>query len=124
MKLSQIKKVVVIGAGIMGHGFAQIFAHKGYSVFLHDLDEKILQSALAQIGASLDTFIEHGMVRSKEKRTTLERITVTTNMEEAAGKADFVLEAVPEIIDLKKEVFANLDRFAPPMPSWPPTPPA
>ena len=46
MKLSQIKRVAVIGAGIMGHGFAQIFAQKGYPVFLYDIDEKILKTAL------------------------------------------------------------------------------
>jgi len=114
MKLSQIKKVAVIGAGIMGHGFGQVFAQKGYSVFLYDIDEKILKSALARIGASLDTFIGHGMIRAKEKKTTLERITTTTNLEEAVGRADFVLEAVPEIMDLKKETFAKLDRLAPP----------
>jgi 3-hydroxybutyryl-CoA dehydrogenase len=113
MKLRQIKKVAVIGAGIMGHGFAQIFAQKGYSVFLYDIDEKILKSALARIGANLDTFIEHGMIRSKEKKAALEKIAVTTHLEEAVSKADFVLEAVPEIMDLKKEIFVKLDRFAP-----------
>jgi 3-hydroxybutyryl-CoA dehydrogenase len=114
MKLNQIKQVAIIGAGIMGHGFAQIFAFKGYSVFLYDIDEKILKSAMARIGASLDTFIEHGMIHSKEKKAALEKISVTTNLEEAVGKADFVLEAVPEIIELKKEIFAQLDRLAPP----------
>jgi 3-hydroxybutyryl-CoA dehydrogenase len=114
MKLDQIKQIAIIGAGIMGHGFAQIFACKGYSVFLYDIDEKILKSALARIGASLDIFIEHGMIRSKEKKAALEKISVTTNLEEAVGKADFILEAVPEILDLKKEIFAKLDRFAPP----------
>jgi 3-hydroxybutyryl-CoA dehydrogenase len=113
MKLSQIRKVAVIGAGIMGHGFAQIFAQKGFSVFLYDIDEKILNSALGRIATSLDTFIEHGMVRSKEKKATLEKICLTTNLEEAVGTADFVLEAVPEIMDLKKEIFAKLDRLAP-----------
>jgi 3-hydroxybutyryl-CoA dehydrogenase len=97
----------------MGHGFAQVFAQKGYSVFLYDIDEKILKAALARISASLDTFIEHGMVHSKEKKATLQRITTTTNLEKAVGHADFVLEAVPEIMALKKEVFAKLDRLAP-----------
>jgi 3-hydroxybutyryl-CoA dehydrogenase len=113
MKLSQIRKVAVIGAGIMGHGFAQIFAQKGYSVSLYDIDEKILKAAVARIGASLDTFIDFGMIRAKEKKATLEKISTTTNLEEAVGKADFVLEAVPEILDLKKDIFAKLDRLAP-----------
>jgi 3-hydroxybutyryl-CoA dehydrogenase len=113
MKLSQIRKVAVIGAGIMGHGFAQIFAQKGYSVSLYDIDEKILKAAVARIGASLDTFIDFGMIRAKEKKATLEKISTTTSLEEAVGKADFVLEAVPEILDLKKDIFAKLDRLAP-----------
>ncbi|KPK85542.1 MAG: hypothetical protein AMJ94_19005, partial [Deltaproteobacteria bacterium SM23_61] len=108
-----MKKVAVIGAGIMGHGFAQIFAQKDYSVFLYDIDKKILQSSLARIGTHLDTFIEHGMIRPKEKKAALEKIAVTTHLEEAVSKADFVLEAVPEIMDLKKEIFVKLDRFAP-----------
>ena len=114
MKLSQIKRVAIIGAGIMGHGFAQIFAQKGYSVSLYDIEEKILKAAVARIGANLDTFIDFGMVRAKEKKATLEKISTTTNLEEAVGKADFVLEAVPEILDLKKDIFAKLDRLAPP----------
>jgi 3-hydroxybutyryl-CoA dehydrogenase len=113
MKLGQIKRVAIIGAGIMGHGFAQIFAQKGYSVSLYDIDEKILKAAVARIGASLDTFIDFGMIRAKEKKATLEKISTTTNLEEAVGKADFVLEAVPEILDLKKDIFAKLDRLAP-----------
>ena len=114
MKLSQIKRVAVIGAGIMGHGFAQIFAQKGYSVTLYDIDEKILKAAVARIGASLDTFIDFGMIRAKEKKATLEKISSTTNLEEAVGEADFVLEAVPEMLSLKKDIFARLDRLAPP----------
>jgi 3-hydroxybutyryl-CoA dehydrogenase len=114
MKLGQIKRVAIIGAGIMGHGFAQIFAQKGYSVLLYDIDEKILKAAMARIGTSLDTLIEFGMIRAKEKKATLEKISTTANLEEAVSKADFVLEAVPEILDLKKELFAKLDRLAPP----------
>jgi 3-hydroxybutyryl-CoA dehydrogenase len=114
MKLSLVKRVAIIGAGIMGHGFAQIFAQKGYSVSLYDIDEKILKAAVARIGASLDTFIDFGMIRAKEKKATLGKISTTTSLEEAVGQADFVLEAVPEILDLKKEIFAKLDRLAPP----------
>jgi 3-hydroxybutyryl-CoA dehydrogenase len=68
---------------------------------------------LARIGAHLDTFIEHGVIRPKDKKAALEKIAVSTHLEEAVSKADFVLEAVPEIMDLKKEIFVELDRFAP-----------
>ena len=113
MKLSQIKRVAVIGAGIMGHGFAQIFAQKGYPVLLYDIDAAILEKAWARIDANLDTFIENGLLRKKEKKPVLNRITLITDLEAAVRNVDFVLEAVPEIMDLKKEIFKKLDRFAP-----------
>jgi 3-hydroxybutyryl-CoA dehydrogenase len=114
MKLSQIKQVAVIGAGIMGHGFAQIFAQKGYPVFLYDIDGKILERALRQVAANLDTFIENGLIRKRDKVSTLNRISLLTDLEAAVRNADFVLEAVPELMDLKKEIFRKLDQFAPP----------
>jgi len=114
MKLSQIKQVTIIGAGIMGHGFAQVFAQKGYPVFLYDVDEKILERALKQVAANLDTFIENGLIRKKEKVPIQNRITILTDLEAAVRNADFVLEAVPELMDLKKEIFKKLDQFAPP----------
>jgi len=114
MKLSQIKQVAIIGAGIMGHGFAQIFAQKGYPVFLYDIDVGILEKALERIDANLDTFIENRLLRKKEKKPVLNRITLITDLEAAVRNVDFVLEAVPEIMDLKKEIFQKLDRFAPP----------
>jgi 3-hydroxybutyryl-CoA dehydrogenase len=114
MKLSQIKRVAIIGAGIMGHGFAQIFAQKGYPVFLYDIDGVILEKALMRIDANLDTFIENGLLRKKEKGPVLNRITLITDLEAAVRNVDFVLEAVPEIMDLKKEIFKKLDHFAPP----------
>jgi len=114
MRLSQIKQVAVIGAGIMGHGFAQVFAQKGYPVFLYDIDKEILKKASLRIAANLDTFIKHGIIRQKEKKAALEKIATTTDLREAVGKADFVLEAIPEIMDLKKEAFTKLDQLAPP----------
>lgn len=114
MKLSQIKRVAIIGAGIMGHGFAQIFAQKGYPVFLYDIDGAILEKSLKRIDANLDTFIENGLLRKKEKGPVLNRITLITDLEAAVRNVDFVLEAVPELMDLKKEIFKKLDHFAPP----------
>ena len=114
MQLSQIRRVAIIGAGIMGHGFAQIFAQAGYPVFLYDIDGAILEKALQRIEANLETFIENGLLRKKEKGPVLNRITLITDLEAAVRNADFVLEAVPEIMELKKEIFKKLDRFAPP----------
>jgi 3-hydroxyacyl-CoA dehydrogenase len=98
----------------MGHGFAQVFAQKGYPVFLYDIDKEILKRASLRIAANLDTFIKHGLIRQKEKKAALEKIATTTDLRVAVGKADFVLEAIPEIMDLKKEAFTKLDHLAPP----------
>jgi len=72
-----------------------------------------LKKALSRIASNLDTFIEHGLTRPKEKKGILEKITTSTDLEKAVSKADFILEAVPEIMDLKKESFERIDRFAP-----------
>jgi 3-hydroxybutyryl-CoA dehydrogenase len=114
MRLSQIKQVAVIGAGIMGHGFAQVFAQKGFPVFLYDIDKEILKKASLRIASNLDTFIKHGLIDQKEKKAAIEKIVATTDLKVAVGKADFVLEAIPEIMDLKKEAFTKLDQLAPP----------
>jgi 3-hydroxybutyryl-CoA dehydrogenase len=114
MQLNQIKRVAVIGAGIMGHGFAIVFARKGYSVSLFDIEPNLIKKALAAIDADLDTFVENGLIPQNEKQAILGRIAGTAELAEAAGKADFILEAVPEVLELKKEVFQRLDQIAPP----------
>jgi 3-hydroxybutyryl-CoA dehydrogenase len=74
MKVGQIKQIAIIGAGIMGHGFAQVFAQKGFPVFLHDIDKEIVKRAFLRIEANLDTFIEHGMISQKEKKPPWKRL--------------------------------------------------
>jgi 3-hydroxybutyryl-CoA dehydrogenase len=113
MNLNQIKKITVVGAGIMGHGFATLFAQRGFSVHLQDIDQDLLKKAYAQIAINLDTFVEQGLISKKGRAEALEKIITTPDLQEAAGKADFVLEAVPEILELKKEIFEKLDRIAP-----------
>jgi len=114
MRPSPIKRIAVIGAGIMGHGFAVVFAQKGYPVFLYDLNKEILKKAMAAIRTDLDTFSKHGLIQKKDKNPILQRILATADFREAVGRADFVLEAIPEVMDLKKEMFQQLDQFAPP----------
>jgi 3-hydroxybutyryl-CoA dehydrogenase len=113
MELRQIKRVAVIGGGIMGHGFATVFAQNGYPVYLNDLSADILKNAAASIRANLGTLIEAGLVKKSAKEKILSRVILTADLAEAAGNADFVLEAITEKMDLKKELFQKLDRFAP-----------
>lgn len=109
MKLSEIKNIAVIGAGLMGHGFAQIFASRGYSVILQDLSNEILDKAVQNIRSNLETMAQYGRADKAEINGIIQRIILTEDMKEAAAAADFVIEAAPEKMDLKQNIFRELD---------------
>ena len=110
----EIKRVAVVGAGMMGHGIAQVFAMKGYEVKLLDINEEILKKAIQSIEWSLNKFVEKRRIRKEDADAALSRIKTTTAYEEAAKDIDFAIEAVPENIELKKKVFSKIDEVAPP----------
>ncbi|MEW5898511.1 MAG: 3-hydroxyacyl-CoA dehydrogenase [Bacillota bacterium] len=110
----EIKTLAVIGAGTMGRGIAQVAAMGGYDICLVDVEEKILQNAVGEIQKKLQKGVELGKVSPEQQKASLERIKTTTDRKLAASRADFVIEAVPEIIALKIEVFQDLDRVCPP----------
>ena len=109
-----IEKVAVIGAGMMGHGIAQVFAMKGYQVNLLDIDEEILKKAKQSIAWSLNKFVEKRRISKEDADAALSRIKTTTSYEEAVSDIGLAIEAVPENIELKKKVFAKVDEIAPP----------
>ena len=110
-----IKNVSVLGSGTMGHGIAQISAFHGYTVFLYDIDKAMLDKAMATIRQTIEKhFVSKGKISKEEGDTIVSRIKTTTNLEEAAKGADLVIEAIPEKLELKKEVFAKLDALCPP----------
>jgi len=109
----EIKRIAVVGAGMMGHGIAQVFAMKGYEVKLLDINEEILKKAMQSIEWSLNKFVEKRRIRKEDAEATLSRIKTTTSYEEAAKEIDLAIEAVPENIELKKKVFAKIDEIAP-----------
>jgi 3-hydroxyacyl-CoA dehydrogenase len=111
--IGRINNVAVIGTGTMGPGIAQIFSQSGLKVILHDIKAEQLEKATKTIQTNLKTFVESGSLTSKEAEATLQRITSTSNLEEAARISDFVLEAVPEVLDIKKSIFKELDRLCP-----------
>jgi 3-hydroxybutyryl-CoA dehydrogenase len=113
MKLSEIKNISVIGAGIMGHGIAQTFALGRYDVILNDINNEILQKAFQQIRSNLDTFVEFGIITQEVAKEALRKIKTTTDFMEAVKEPDLIVEALPEIIDLKKQFFKDLDRYCP-----------
>lgn len=111
--VEQIRNVTVIGTGTMGPGIAQVFAQSGLKVVLYDIKEEQLEKASMAIRNNLGVFQEMGSITQKEADEVRERITSTSNLEEAAKRADFVLEAVPEVLEIKKSVFQTLDGLCP-----------
>lgn len=113
MELSEIRKVAVIGSGIMGHGIGQTFALGGYEVTLNDLSDDLLEKAIQQIRSNLNTFIEFGITTPKAAREALPRIKTNKDLKAAVRESDFVVEALPEVMELKKRVFKQLDDDCP-----------
>lgn len=110
MKVENIKKVVVVGAGTMGEGIAQNFSQAGLSVQLIDLDQRILDRCLAQIEANLRLFLEFDLLH-EEPSSIMSRIkpVLSRHLGQAIKDCDFVTEAIPEVLDLKRDLFAQLD---------------
>ncbi|MGC9670222.1 3-hydroxyacyl-CoA dehydrogenase family protein [Planosporangium sp. 12N6] len=103
-------RLAVIGAGLMGSGIAQVAAAAGWEVTLRDLDDAAVQRGLAGIRKSLEKFAGKGAISGDDVEAALGRITPTTDLE-AAADADIVVEAVFERLDIKQEVFRELDRI-------------
>jgi 3-hydroxybutyryl-CoA dehydrogenase len=104
-----IRTVAVLGAGTMGNGIAHVFARRGYTVILRDVEQRFLDRALATISKNLDREIKKDVILPADKPGILARIRPVTDMA-AIAAADFVVEAVPERLELKREVLAAADR--------------
>ncbi|MFX0107784.1 MAG: 3-hydroxyacyl-CoA dehydrogenase family protein [Candidatus Hodarchaeota archaeon] len=102
--MGEIKRIHVIGAGAMGHGIAQVFAHSACDVVLIDINEEILNQAKSHIEENLKFLAQYGSVETESIPTTLERIQLATNIEDAQHDADLIIEAVPEDVELKQRV--------------------
>lgn len=114
VEMADIRKIAVVGAGLMGHGIAQEFATAGYAVGLHDCTEEQLQHAIDNIRTNLHQMAENGFLPPEQIEPTLARIAPTTELATICEEADLVIEAVFEDIDLKQQVFRELDRLCPP----------
>lgn len=108
-----IKHIGVLGAGIMGSGIAQAAAQSGFSVSMVDIEDKVLRNGMEKIRGSLQRFKEKGKMTETEVGETIARIKPSTDVEGGMGAVDIVIEAVPEILKLKKEIFRQLDRICP-----------
>jgi 3-hydroxybutyryl-CoA dehydrogenase len=111
--MSKIEQISVIGGGTMGNGIAHVFAMSGFTVRLVETGSQLADKALATIDKNLSRMVEKGKISEDEKDASLKRISTDTNLADGVNKADLVIEAIPEIFDLKKKVFATIDEHAP-----------
>jgi len=113
--LTDIKKVTVLGAGLMGHGIAQVAAQIGkYEVNLRDVEQRFIDSGMNMIKDSLQRFVKKGQFSEAEAKAILARIHPTLELKEAVSNSDLIIEAVPENLELKKSTFHEIDTYAPP----------
>ncbi len=112
--MSTIKKILVVGAGTMGHGIAQSFAQEGYTVELYSRTAETLERARSLIDYSLQAFVKEKMVAKKDIPAILKRINFTQSLEKAAEDSDIAFETVVENREAKIDIFGKLDRLCPP----------
>jgi 3-hydroxybutyryl-CoA dehydrogenase len=110
--MKEINIVLVVGAGVMGHGFAQVFALNGIDVFLVDQSQELLDRAQGWIRENLEFMVELELIKSPEIEAALKRIRFASDLEGSAAKADYVLEAISEDLELKKSLFKQLGSLA------------
>jgi 3-hydroxybutyryl-CoA dehydrogenase len=114
MKLQDIKHVGVVGAGLMGHGIAQVFASAGYAVNLYDVDPRALATAKERIASNFKVFIELGLAKPDDVPPCLDRIALCPSLEELCRGPQYFLEAIAEDLNIKRNTYAKLERFTSP----------
>ncbi|SFJ66488.1 MULTISPECIES: 3-hydroxybutyryl-CoA dehydrogenase [unclassified Bacillus (in: firmicutes)] len=107
-----VQKIVVIGSGQMGSGIAQVCAMAGYDVYMQDLKQEQLDRGIGIITKNLSRQVEKGRMSEEDKQATLNRLTATLTLD-CVKEADLVIEAAVERMDIKKQIFTNLDELAP-----------
>ncbi|MEQ8713632.1 MAG: 3-hydroxybutyryl-CoA dehydrogenase [Cyclobacteriaceae bacterium] len=108
-----MEKIAVIGAGTMGNGIAHVFAQNGHSVNLIDVSQSALEKALATISKNLDRQVKKELITDGDKAATLANISTSNSVQEGVAKADLVVEAATENVDLKLSIFKTIDESAP-----------
>ncbi|MBU2551094.1 MAG: 3-hydroxyacyl-CoA dehydrogenase family protein [Proteobacteria bacterium] len=114
MNVDGIKVIGIIGAGLMGHGIAQIFGLNGYEVRLYDQDRSMLQSAPDRIRGNLKTFEALELIGADQAASCLEKVSLCEDMGRACAEAAVIIEAVKEDLRIKQSVFADMERFSSP----------
>jgi enoyl-CoA hydratase/3-hydroxyacyl-CoA dehydrogenase len=112
MSVDDIGRVAVLGAGSMGHGITEVVAMAGFDVTMRDIEQDLVDDGYESIEWSLEKLAEKGRF-DEEPETVLARVSTAVDLEEATHDADLVIEAAPERMDLKREIFAELDEYTP-----------
>jgi 3-hydroxybutyryl-CoA dehydrogenase len=110
----EIKKVCVLGAGLMGSGIAQVCAQAGYEVTMRDIEQRFIDGGMNAIKKNLSRDAEKGKITKEQMEAVLGRIKPTLDMKEAATGADIVVEVVIEVMAVKKKVYEELEGVVPP----------
>ena len=114
MPISERDRIAIIGAGLMGHGIAQIFAVHGFGVSLLDVNDEVLARAVENVRANLTLLAKNGIGKAEDIEPSIGRITTTPDLKKAVSGASFVVEAVAEQLDLKQKLFQEMDILCPP----------
>lgn len=109
--MKEIEKILIIGAGVMGHGIALVCAKSGLTAVLMDTEEKYLENALSKINGFLKSSVERKKMSAQEAADTIAGISTSTDIESAAGTADLVIEAIIEDKSIKEELFQRLNKL-------------
>ncbi len=112
MKLEDVRNISIVGAGIMGHGIAQVFAMGGYDVCLNDVSPELLDRALVRVRENLRIFEENGFITGPEAEAALGRIRTEPDLARCVQDADIVTEAVKEDVEVKRVVFHEITKEA------------
>ena len=113
MELDDINSIAVLGAGNMGHGIAEVAALAGYDVAMRDIEEEFVQDGYEQIEWSLGKLAENEQISEEAADAALDRVEPLVDLEAAVANADFVIEAVPEKMAIKREVYEEVEEYAP-----------
>ena len=111
VRAAEIQRVAVVGAGTMGHGIAQVAAQSGFEVRLFDGTPGVADAALEKIRSSLEEGVKRGKVSAREREETLSRLSAKSSLRETVAEAELVIEAIPERMELKAELFSELGRI-------------
>jgi 3-hydroxybutyryl-CoA dehydrogenase len=111
--IMDIKNVCVLGAGLMGSGIAQVCAQAGFKVTMRDIEQRFIDAGMNTIKKNLNRDVEKGKRTKEDLNAIIGRITPTLNLKEAAGHADVVVEVVIEVMDVKKQVYSELEEIVP-----------